>query len=280
MKYIEIKAPAKINIGLYITSKRADGFHNLTTLFYPIDDLFDTLTFEQASTFELNCSDPSLPSDENNLVVKAVRILEKIKGNPIRVKINLEKRIPSQAGLGGGSSDAAATLISLNEMLKLDFKYEQLVEMALQLGSDVPFFIKAKPAIGKSRGEILEFVDFEINKPILIVNPGINISTKEAFQNIVPNETNIDLKPAFINGKPDFTFLRKNITNDFENYVFSKYDEIKNIKETMYINGADFALMSGSGSTVYGIFPDYESAEKAKDQFPKSHFCWISTPLH
>ncbi len=278
MKYIEIKAPAKINIGLFITSKRTDGFHNLETLFYPIEDLFDTLTFEPASDFEFSCSDPSLPLDENNLVVKAVRVLEKIKGSPLRIKIHLEKRIPSQAGLGGGSSDAAATLISLNEMIKFDFKYEQLIELALQLGSDVPFFIKAKPAIGKSRGEALEFVNLEINEPILIVNPNINISTREAFRNIKPKESGIHLKSSIKEGKLDFTFLRQHIINDFEPYIFSNYEEMKEIKETMYLNGAEFALMSGSGSTVYGIFPELESAEKTKYLFPKKYFCWISNP--
>lgn len=278
MKYIEIKAPAKINIGLFITSKRVDGYHNLNTIFYPIEDLFDTLTFEPASKFTFSCSDAALPLDDNNLVVKAVRILERLIGNPILVKISLEKRIPSQAGLGGGSSDAAATLISLNEMLKLDLKYEQLSDLALGLGSDVPFFIKAKPAIGKSRGEILEFVELEIHEPILIVNPGVNIPTRDAFQNIKPVETEVDLKSAIKNNRLDFSFLRKNIVNDFESFVFSNYEEIKQIKESMYINGAEFSLMSGSGSTVYGIFPNYELAENVKNQLPKSHFCWISNP--
>ncbi len=278
MKYIEMKAPAKINIGLFITSKRIDGYHNLNTLFYPVNDLFDILTFEPADKFEFNCDDESIPNDENNLVVKAVRVLEKIKGTTIKVKINLQKRIPSQAGLGGGSSDAAATLISLNEMARLNLKYDQLIDIALQLGSDVPFFIKAKPAIGKSRGEILEFVELDIDNPILIVNPLINISTREAFQNIKPQEKIFDFKTAIKDGKLNFSVLRTQVVNDFEQFVFSKYDEIKSIKENMYINGAEFALMSGSGSTVYGIFSDLESAEKAKSSMPKKYFTWISKP--
>lgn len=280
MKYIEIKAPAKINIGLFITSKRTDGFHNLNTLFYPICDLHDVLTFEHSDNFGFECSEESIPNDDNNLVVKAVRLLEKIKGSPINVKIKLDKNIPSQAGLGGGSSDAAATLISLNEMMKLNLKYEQLLELGLQLGSDVPFFIKAKPAIGKSRGELLEFVDLEIDAPILIVNPSINISTREAFKNIQARETSFDFKSAIKNNLLDFSVLRKQVINDFEEYVFENYEEIRLIKENMYINGADFSLMSGSGSTVYGIFPDIESAEKVKSIMPKKYFCWISTQNH
>ena len=116
MKYIEIKAPAKINIGLFITSKRTDGYHNLVTLFYPIKDLHDIMTFEPSDKFEFSCTDESLLSDKSNLVVKAVRLLEKETARLINVRINLIKNIPKQAGLGGGSSNAAATLISLNEM--------------------------------------------------------------------------------------------------------------------------------------------------------------------
>jgi len=179
MNYIEIKAPAKINIGLSILSERADGFHNLSTLFYPISDLFDVLIFEQANQFEFHCDSDMVPGDNSNLVVKAKNILEKITGKTLNVKIELQKNIPSQAGLGGGSSDAAAALISLNEMFKLNLNHAKLIDLALQLGSDVPFFIKSKPAIGSSRGEILDYVDIEIHEPILIVNPGINISTKE-----------------------------------------------------------------------------------------------------
>jgi 4-diphosphocytidyl-2-C-methyl-D-erythritol kinase len=276
MKYIEIKAPAKINIGLFITSKRIDGYHNLNTLFYPISDLFDVLTFESSAKFEFLCEDTSIPCDENNLVVKAVRVMEKIKGTPINVKIKLIKKIPSQAGLGGGSSDAAAALISLNEMAKMNLNFDQLVDVALRLGSDVPFFIKAKPAIGKSRGELLEFVDLDITQPILIVNPRISISTKEAFQNIIPEETGFDFKSAIINGKLVFSVLRKNVFNDFEESIFRNHDEIKVIKETMYINGAEYSLMSGSGSTVFGIFPDMESAEKTKSLMPKKYICSIN----
>ena len=276
MKYIEIKASAKINIGLFITSKRADGYHNLNTLFYPVEELSDILTFEPSDKFEFSCTDESLLSDKTNLVVKAVRLLEKMHGGKINVRVNLIKNIPKQAGLGGGSSDAAATLISLNEMFGFGFNFDQLVDLGLQLGSDVPFFIKSKPAIGKSRGEHLEFVDLEIKQPILIVNPHINISTKEAFQNIKPKEVDFDLKSAVLNGGLDFHFLRKNVINNFEPFVFSKYEEIRKLKEDMYINGAEFALMSGSGSTVYGIFQDIESAEKMKDLLPRDYYSVIN----
>ena len=157
-----------------------------------------------------------------------------------------------------------------------NIKYEQLIEFALELVSDVPFFIKSKPAVGKSRGEILEFVDLEIKQPILIVNPNINIATSDAFQFINPREINFDLKSAVKNNGLDYSFLRTKIVNDFEPYVFSNYKEIKKIKEDMYIKGAEFALMSGSGSTVFGIFQDLESAENMQKSLPSDYFSVIN----
>ncbi len=276
MNYIEIKAPAKINIGLKVINKRQDGFHNLSTLFYPIHDLFDVLKFELTNKFSFHCDNPDIPLDENNLVVKSKNILEKETKKILNVKIELIKNIPSEAGLGGGSSDAAATLISLNELFALNLKYEKLIELALELGSDVPFFIKAKPAVGKSRGEILEHIDFEINQPILIVNPKIKISTKEAFSFVKPSNQEIDFNNFLANHKNDYNIYKNIFENDFENYVFNKYPEIKFIKEMMYENGALFSTMSGTGSTVYGIFSDANSIKFLLNRLPEKYFTFIS----
>lgn len=276
MNYIEIKAPAKINIGLSILSKRADGFHNLSTLFYPISDLFDVLIFEPSDNFIFVCNSDSIPNDHSNLVVKAKNMLEMVTEKSIKVKITLNKQIPSQAGLGGGSSDAAATLISLNEMFHLGLKYEQLINLSLQLGSDVPFFIKSKPAIGTSRGEVLDYLDLEITEPILLINPGINISTKEAFQNIDTLDAMFDFRSIIVNNKLDFALMKSNVKNDFEKYVFEKYPVIEKIKKQLYENGALFALMSGSGSSVYGIFPTEEIAYTASRLFPREYFVFLS----
>jgi 4-diphosphocytidyl-2-C-methyl-D-erythritol kinase len=277
MKYIEIKAPAKINIGLNILNKRNDGYHNLYTLFIPLNDLYDRLKFTISDRFDFFCNDSSIPNDENNLVVKAKLLLEKQFGVILNVKIELEKSIPTQAGLGGGSSDAAATLISLNELFKLGLSFNQLIELALLLGSDVPFFIKAQPAIGKSRGEILEFIDLEIREIIVVINPRINISTKEAFQNIKPLDRHINIKSFIINNRLDYNSLKNNVKNDFEENVFYLHPEIKEIKNKLYEFGALFSMMSGSGSTVYGIFQSETEAKKATENFPKNYFCWIST---
>lgn len=278
MKFIEIKALAKINIGLDVLSKRNDGYHNLNTLFYPILDLYDTLSFELSDKFEFNCDSKSIPTDNSNLVVKATKLLEEYSSKRFKVKIELKKFIPSQAGLGGGSSDAAATLLSLNEIFQLGINYENMLELALQLGSDVPFFIKARPAIGTSRGEILEHISLYIEEPILIVNPGINISTKAAFSQIQANNIGTDFKTLINEEKLDYSICRVNIKNDFEKPVFDSHQQIKKIKDDFYNFGALFALMSGTGSTIYGIFPDLNSAELAKASMDPNYFCFMSTP--
>lgn len=277
MKRIEIKAPAKINIGLNIVSKRNDGYHNLETFFYPIHDLFDYITFKISDSFSFYCSLPDLDND-NNLIVKAVKLLEDYKKTRFNIDISCKKEIPNGAGLGGGSSDAAATLICMNELFQLNIKYEELVTLALFLGSDVPFFLKSKPAIGKSRGEILKHVELEIPKYIMLVNPLIHISTKEAFSKITPAQSNINYDEYFQNNVLDYTMLSKNIKNDFEESVFTKYPEIKNIKEIMLANGACLSLMSGSGSTVFGLFDDLSEAENVKKHLPGEYFTFISMP--
>jgi len=278
MKYIEIKAPAKINIGLHILNKRNDGYHNLHTLFYPINNLYDLLKLTLTDRFEFICDNNSIPNDENNLVVKAKSLLENISNKKLNVKIELLKNIPSQAGLGGGSSDAAATLISLNEMFNLNLKIDQLHTLALSLGSDVPFFIKSKPAIGKSRGEVLDYINLEINEYIVLVKPDINISTKDAFNNTKPSLKEINYNEIILDNRIDYDLLKKYATNDFEDYVFSKYPEIKIIKNELYKSGALYASMSGSGSTVFGIFRNKEEAQESLNKFPRKYFCWLSNP--
>jgi 4-diphosphocytidyl-2-C-methyl-D-erythritol kinase len=278
MRFIEIKALAKINIGLDVLSKRNDGYHNLNTLFYPILDLYDTISFELSDEFEFICDSNTIPTDNSNLIVRAARLLEEISGKKLKVRIELQKIIPSQAGLGGGSSDAASTLISLNELFQLGIKYEKMIELALQLGSDVPFFIKAKPAIGNSRGEILEHISLCIEEPILVVNPRINVSTKEAFAQIQTNNIRTDYKSLIKEEKLDYSRLRATIKNDFEKPILNLYPQIKNIKDIIYDSGALFSLMSGTGSTIYGIFPDLNSAEFAKSKMDSSYFCFMSTP--
>ena len=278
MEKLVLNSPAKINIGLNITKKRADGYHDLKTFFYPIYDLCDILTFEHSKNFIFDSNNLDLVKDPSNLILRAVTEIEKIINRKISVKIFLEKIIPIGAGMGGGSSNAASTLMGLNEMFDLKISSEKLKTAALNLGSDVPFFIDSKPSVGSSRGEILELSKMYLEFPILIVNPGIHISTKEAFLNIIPKSPNFNYEYFLKNEEPDFTFLKNNLQNDFETYVFSKYSEIKAIKEILYKNGAVFSLMSGSGSTVYGIFNDLKEAEYVCELLPKKYFKFVSNP--
>lgn len=278
MRYIEIKAPAKINIGLRVLEKRSDGYHNIYTLFYPIKDLYDTITFELSEKFEFSSNLKITDNEDDNLIIKAKNLLEKFYDKRINVKINLIKRIPIGAGLGGGSSDAAATLISLNELFNFGLSYEELVKLSLELGSDIPFFIKALPAIGKGRGENLEFITIDNELPVLIVNPKIHISTKAAYESIIPEPNFIDYKAVLRNNLLNYSMMKEKIINDFEKVIFEWHPEIKEIKEDLYKYGAVYASMSGTGSTVFGFFDDYTKAQEAISHFPQKYFCWISNP--
>ncbi len=278
MNKIHIKAPAKINLGLNITGKRLDGFHNLLTLFYPIHDLYDEITISKSEydIFEYDGSIEELRND--NLILRAKHLLEETCGKPLTAEIVLNKTIPVGAGLGGGSSDAAATLISLNELFSLSIHYDQLLKLALELGSDVPFFLRSKPSIGKSRGEILTQVEFFINYPIAMVNPGIHVSTGEVFGKLkefssidefrIQNPTSFDSVKSF----------NRVFSNDFEKIVFEMYPEINAIKSVLLKSGAGYASMAGTGSTVYGIFENKQEAESALNNLPNNYFKKVCLP--
>jgi len=272
MKNIKLNAPAKINLGLNIVSKRKDGFHNLETFFYPIESLHDKITFQKAKTYSFVSNNKLLQQEKNNLITSAHNLLEKYSKKKLNVKIILDKKIPIGAGLGGGSSDAATTLVGLNKLFELNIDDDKLITFALTLGSDIPFFIKGKAAIGKSRGEVLEYSNIKINKPILIVNPGIHISTKNIFNEIIPNRSKFNYDSFLESSNIDFSLLKNNLSNDFEYFVFNKYPEIKNIKDCMYKVDALFSLMSGTGSTVYGIFNSSKDAQICFNLLPTKYF--------
>ena len=270
MEKIELKAPAKINFGLNVTGKRPDGYHNIETIFYPIS-LFDKINFVKSDENSFSCSNHALELGSSNLVIKAKEILEKESHRIFSMKIYLEKNIPVGAGMGGGSSDAAATLHSINVLYNLDFSKEQLNKYALQLGSDVPFFLDPRPSFASGRGEALSVLDFTIDYPIIIVNPGIHISTKWAYQNIIPKNPAKSLNEIIRHGL-DFSKLEGIIRNDFEDIVFKNYPEIGQIKSEMYNLGALFSLMTGSGSTVFGIYENEDKAMAAEIHFRKKYF--------
>lgn len=245
----------KINLGLNILNKRADGYHNIETVFYPLP-FYDVLEIIQHSNTSQSCeliaSGINIEAkDEDNLCVKAWHLLKKYFPQLPPVKIYLHKAIPIGGGLGGGSADGAFMLMLLNTKFNLNLSQQQLLSYALMLGSDCPFFIINKPCFAQQRGEVLQPVSLNLSGyKLLFINPGIQINTGWAFSKVNFSTSNnietIILKPV--------EEWKATITNDFESPVFEKYPEIKVIKDKLYEQGALFASMSGSGSTVYGIF--------------------------
>jgi 4-diphosphocytidyl-2-C-methyl-D-erythritol kinase len=247
---------AKINLGLRITGKRNDGYHNIETVIYPVS-LCDALEFVVSSEHNgkdiLTVTGISVGvSPEENIVMKAVMKLREKHSFP-RLRIHLHKAIPHGAGLGGGSSDAACMMKSLNRHFTLSISTNELKAIALDIGSDCPFFIEGDPAFASGRGEILEPVSPVLSGYYLILlNPGVAINTREAYQNCrpeTPAASLLQLSSLPISEWKDLIF------NDFEEFTFKKHPFIRKIKDDLYLTGALYSSMSGSGSSVYGIFP-------------------------
>ncbi len=262
MAKTEVLTPAKINFGLYVTEKRQDGFHNIETIFYPVN-IFDRITIEDSDEFSFSSNNESLSFGSTNLVVYAKNLLEEYSGEKLNVKIHLDKNIPLGAGLGGGSSDAAAVLNSLNEFAGLNLSKNEIFDLALRLGSDVPFFLNPRPSFAYGRGEMLEPLLLQCDLPIVIVNPGINVSTKWAYSKINPAKHNFDLRKVEALDLYHLKLYAEQVKNVFEGPVFETYPLIRDIRHLHYKAGAVFSMMSGSGSTVFGIYPDYATALSA-----------------
>lgn len=243
----------KINLGLSILAKRADGYHELETIFYPIA-LNDALEILPANTLSLTQTGITVPGDpEQNLCLKAFRLLKKDFPQLPPVKMHLHKNIPMGAGLGGGSSDGSATLILLNKQFSLGMNDSQLIDYASQLGSDCPFFIYNKACHAKGRGEILTPIALDLSAfQMLLVHPGKHISTAWAFQQLTPHTKKESIQSIIEKPMEDW---KKHLINDFEVPVFKAEPTLFKIKEQLYKLGAHYASMSGSGSTLFGIFP-------------------------
>lgn len=246
---------SKINLGLNITGKRGDGYHNIETIFYPVGlrDALEVIRSPGGSGKDtLRVTGLALNvSTENNLIFKAVQKLRQWHSFPA-LMIHLHKIIPSGSGLGGGSSDASFTLKVISRLFDLDITVDNLKEIALQLGSDCPFFIESLPSHALGRGEILEPVDHILKGyHIVILNPGIKINTREAFEKCIPVMPETNLKDLVKRPVSDWKNL---IKNDFEKILFPGYPVMENIKKTLYHSGCIYSSMTGSGSSVYGIF--------------------------
>ena len=250
---------AKINLGLNVVELRPDGYHNLETVFceVPLHDALEVLPmddrFPSAADCDLKVTGICIEGDErNNLVVRAYNMLKAEHPELPRVHVHLYKDIPSQAGMGGGSSDGAAMLKLLNTLFNLGYTREELISKAARLGADCPFFIQGGAAYGEGIGELLQPVSLHLNGWYLgVVRPPIPVSTKEAFALVTPCRPALCCR-AIVND--DVETWRDRLTNDFEKSVFAQYPEIGAIKERLYSLGAVYSSMSGSGSAVFGLF--------------------------
>ena len=264
---IKFKTPAKINLGLHIHGKREDGFHELETIFQMVS-LYDDVELELLSSgIKLECDTPGVPTDDTNLVCKAALLLRQsyqVEGKG--VSIRLKKKIPFGAGLGGGSGNAAGVLMGLNRLWDLNIEREKLLALAAELGSDVPFFLTSPCALGMGRGEQLKVLKPCAKFQVLLVFPGFPVATSWVYQNLklklTKRENNISILRKNLS-LSDITSLGSRLYNDLEPVVIQRFPEVQVVKDELRAWGALGVLLSGSGSTVFGIFDDPEKARVA-----------------
>ncbi|MBS1642814.1 MAG: 4-(cytidine 5'-diphospho)-2-C-methyl-D-erythritol kinase [Bacteroidetes bacterium] len=260
----------KINLGLNIIRKREDGFHDLETFFYPLNicDAVEIIQTNDSNNISYTSTGLAIAGNEqNNLCIKAYQLFKKDFPLLPSIKMHLHKNIPMGAGLGGGSADGAFVLKLLNQKFNLQLSQQQLINYALQLGSDCPFFIINKPCFATSRGEKMNEININLSAyKFLLVNPQIHISTSWAFANIQPTIPSKSIQQIIT--QPIHTW-KNELVNDFEKPVFQQHTSIHSIKNEMYKMGALYAAMSGSGSTIFGIF---EKEKKLSYSFPENYF--------
>jgi len=274
-------AYAKINLGLRVLERRPDGYHTLETIFHRIA-LADELTFTSASTIRMASEVEGLPLDHTNICWRAAALLRDELQCTRGVCIHLHKRIPIGAGLGGGSADAAAVLLHLPAFWHRTVDSSTLRRIAEHLGSDVPYFLEKGSAVGRGRGEVLEYFPLDIPYWILLCNPRLPIATAWAYARITPakRDTAPGLKEILLEGLHDPKGLHGALVNDFEPVVFATYPLVREVKEEMERRGALFASMSGSGSSVYGFFEREDDALATARAFDERGLFTHLTPPH
>jgi 4-diphosphocytidyl-2-C-methyl-D-erythritol kinase len=248
---------AKINLGLNITEKRPDGYHNLETVFYPIplQDAIEVTRHEGNQPYTLKIKGVNIEGEpDNNLVIKAYNLLKKDFSTMPPVDIHMYKHIPTGAGLGGGSADAAFMIKLLNEKFNLQLSTEKMEEYASRLGADCAFFVRNQPVFATGIGNIFEPIELSLKGyHLVLVKPDIFVSTMDAYANVTPKHPETSLKEII---QAPIETWKKTMKNDFEESVFMKFPEIAAIKDKLYDLGAIYASMSGSGSSVFGIFKE------------------------
>ncbi len=257
---------AKINLYLRVIGKRADGFHELFTVLQTVS-LHDRIEFAEANDVELTCSNKAIPTDSANLIVRAANLLRERAGFRGGARMHLTKQIPSPGGLGGGSSNAAVTLIGLQRLWELQLTDDEIQSIAVELGSDVPFFLHGGTAIGTGRGTEIERIADIDEGNLLLVTPNKHVSTSKAFAKLeAQNLTSADAERILIVCHSDARNLSLRqglLRNDIEKAVFASYPEIERVKTTLLELGAVTALMSGSGASVFAVFDKEETRQAA-----------------
>ena len=274
-----LQAHAKINVGLHILGKREDGYHDLETVFHEIS-LSDEISIELSESLHLVTDTPALSAPEENLCLKAARLLQAETAVHKGATIVLKKRIPIGAGLGGGSSDAATVLVGLNTLWDLRLSNSLLCTYASRLGSDVPFFIRGGSAFARGRGEVLDHFRLEIPFWIVVVTPPIHVSTAWAYKNIKTfhRGASSDLKDLVLRALREPAALQSKIRNDFEPLVFEHFPEIQSSREKLLDTGALFALLSGSGSSLFAFFKEETRARSAASLFSTPYSVFLTSP--
>ena len=269
-----LRAFAKINLDLRILGRRPDGFHELKTIFQAVD-WHDEIVLEPAPRFEFSA--PGTPEDESNLVVRAVRAYERLAGIEAKVRVSVTKNIPVGRGLGGGSSDAAVTVIGLQRMFKRALPFEEVPNVLRDLGSDVPFFALGGRAAGFGRGDEVYKLDDAADYWVLLVDPGVMISTKDAYSWLtLPDKSN---NIEGFRDDAELSCAGEVWTNDFEGPVFARFPQLAAIKEELLELGAYRAALSGSGSTIFGQFQMVSEAVRAGSVLEKRFRVKVTKPL-
>lgn len=284
MQSIRLDSFAKINLGLYLLKKRLDGYHDIATVFQSID-LHDTITFNKSrsATLTLTASGIPIPLGEDNLIYRAFRVFQARMHLKSGMDVHVEKRIPTGAGLGGGSSNAAAALTAMDLLYETHLLPADLEFMAAEIGSDVPFFVQGGTAVGEGRGERLTRIDLPLDYWVVLACPAISVSTAWAYSQarlvLTKDEKLAKFKSIF--QKSALRSLRESLQNELEEVVFERHPLLRLFKEDMYKWDAFYASMSGSGSTVFGLFDRREAAESALSFFSidKRVTAFLSQPI-
>lgn len=263
MNTIQLDSFAKINLSLDVLEEREDGYHNIDTIMQLIDMKDDVeIKLIDENKCIIQCSNPKVPSDHNNLVHKAWRKVLDYTGKEQGIAVKIKKNIPMAAGLAGGSSNAAAVMKGLNELMSLNLTQKELMELGLSIGADVPYFFVGKTVRATGVGNIFEEIPMKETLPLLLVNNGTEISTKEVYDRIIPSSASRIDEVSKAISQGDIDSLKTVSYNTMEKVVFQMHPEIGDIKERLLTLGADAALMSGSGATVFSIFKSKDKLDE------------------